>query len=197
MGLGAGVLGRSKRPGPCGPASGEREDARGWVRGVGMSSGLSIYILGPRGASLWVRAEPSKEREGVPGLLFHWLLRQDPLPPPCALDAATRLALGSTGAGCQQDGRWTEGDQVSEVGANSLHSCPAPPPLASRALLGPWCPQSQSFPSFSQDPELLAPRKGDLMCGGGGGRGQGRGLRAPGCYAGWSQPPPTPENTGD
>lgn len=114
-----------------------------------------------------------------------------PFPPPCALNAATRLALGSTGAGCQQDGRWTGRDQVSEVGANSLHSCPAPPPLASRALLGPWCPQPQSFPSFSQDPEFLAPRKGDLMSEMGAGDGAestwglGRLMQAP-----------TPGNTG-
>lgn len=80
-----------------------------------------------------------------------------PPTPPCALDAATRLALGSIGAGCQQDGRWTVQDQVSEARAKSLHSCPSP--SGQQDSHGTLVSTGPIFPSFYLQ-RGKAPRKG-------------------------------------
>lgn len=141
MGLDAGVL----QQGLSGPAcAGVRARCQcRWVKVTHLFSGLSVCISElERGASL------GHNREGRDA----WTIcptgfpNRIPFPPPCALDAATRLALGSIGAGCQQDGRWTGQDQVSEAGANSLHSCPTPPPPASQAPLGT---RASTVPVFS------------------------------------------------
>lgn len=44
---------------------------------------------------------------------------------------------GAVGLTANRTGCWTGQDQVSEAGANSLHSCPAPPLPPSQA---PWDP---------------------------------------------------------
>lgn len=143
------------------------------VRGACMSSGLSMYISELRG-SICGSKQSLVNREKRDAWTICPIGFPDripfPLPVPSMLPrgwlwgalglAANRTAAGLARIRCL---RWEP----------TLHSCPLPPPLASRALLGPWCSHPQSFPSFSQDPEFLASRKGDLLL-------ERRELRTPG-----------------
>lgn len=116
---------------------------RGFSMKIGDLCQLPSY--GMLGSICGSQKSTVNQKEWCLDCLSHWFPAQ---PPSCTLDAATRLALGSPGAGCQQDGRRTGWDQVSEAKANSLHSCPSLPPLASLAPLGPSCQNLNLFLLF-------------------------------------------------